>query len=156
MQNRELFKKFNDKSSRDNFRRIYKNYVRCTHDVCIVLKTSFEGEEMLLTGDASKKVFKRLIWEGKDISASYLKMPHHGSKHNMDKKILRKISPDVAIISHDNGHFGTAKDTHPNQEILELLQNENIRILLTNDVVKNNVVIMEKRSHEKDYYVDIL
>lgn len=156
MQNRELFKKFNEKSSRDNLKKIYKNYVKCTHDVCIVLKTLFEDEKMLLTGDASKKVFKRLIREGKDISASYLKMPHHGSKHNMDRKILRKISPEVAIISHDNGHFGAAKDTHPNQEILELLQNENIRILLTNDVVKNDTIIMGKDNHRKDNYVNIL
>lgn len=92
---------------------------------------------MLLTGDASKKVFNRLIREGKDISATYLKMPHHGSKHNMNKKILSEISPKVAIISHNNGHFGAAKDTHPNQEILELLYNEKIKILLTNDVKKD-------------------
>lgn len=156
MQNREVFKKFNAKSTRENFRRIYKDYVKCTHDVCIVLKTFFEDEKMLLTGDASKKVFKRLIREGKDLSASYLKMPHHGSKHNMDKKILRKISPEVAIISHDNGHFGAAKDTHPNQEILELLQSENIKILLTNDIVKNSITIMNKSNHNKDYYVNIL
>lgn len=156
MQNRELFKTFNEKSTRDNFKKIYKNYVKCTHDVCIVLKTFFEDTAMLLTGDASKKVFKRLIREGKDISATYLKMPHHGSKHNIDRKILNKISPKVAIISHDNGHFGVAKDTHPNQEILELLQNDKIKILITNDVIKSNVTIMEKYNHDKDPYVSIL
>ena len=155
MQNRELFKKFNEKSTRDNLKEIYKNYVKCTHDVCMVLKTFFEDKKMLLTGDASKKVFKRLIREGKDISATYLKMPHHGSKHNMNKKILSEISPEVAIISHDNGHFGSAKDTHPNQEILELLQNEKIKILLTNDVKKGDVIIMKKDNHDKDYYVNI-
>lgn len=156
VQNRELFKNFNEKSTRDNFKKIYKNYVKCTHDVCIVLKTFFEDTTMLLTGDASKKVFKRLIREGKDISATYLKMPHHGSKYNMDKKILNKISPKVAIISHDNGHFGAAKDTHPNLEILELLQNEKIKILITNDVIKGNVTIMKKHNHDKDSYVSIM
>ncbi|MBD5540651.1 MAG: hypothetical protein HDR00_05575 [Lachnospiraceae bacterium] len=156
MQNREMFKQFNEKSTRNNLKRIYKNYVKCVHDVCIVLKTSFESETMLLTGDASKKVFNRLIQEGRDISASHLKMPHHGSKHNMNKKILNKIKPEVAIISHDNGHFGTAKDSHPNQEILELLQNKKIKILITNDVIKNNVTIMEKYKHKDDFYVSIL
>lgn len=156
MQNRHLFTKFNSKSTRDNLRKIYEKYIRCTHDVCIVLKTSFEDETMLLTGDASKKVFNRLIREGKDISASYLKMPHHGSKHNMNKKILKEINPRVAIISHDNGHFGTAKDTHPNQEILELLQKEKIEILITNDVRKDNIVIMKKSNHRTDPYVDIM
>lgn len=156
IQNREMFKQFNEKSTRNNLKRIYKNYVKCTHDVCIVLKTSFEGETMFLTGDASKKVFNRLIQEGKDISASYLKMPHHGSKHNMNKTILNKIKPKVAIISHDNGHFGTARDTHPNQEILELLQSKKIKILITNDVIKDNVTIMKKYNHKDDFYVSIL
>lgn len=156
MQNRKSFKKFNEKSTRENFKMIYKNFVNCTHDVCVVLKTFYEDETMLLTGDASKKVFNRLIREGKDITASYLKIPHHGSKHNMNKKILNEIRPDVAIISHGNGHFGASKDTHPNQEILELLRNERIKILITNDVIKGNVTIMKKHNHDKDSYVSIL
>lgn len=52
----------------------------------------------MLTGDAGKKEIRRLIREGKDISATYLKMPHHGSQHNMNKKILSEISPEVAIM----------------------------------------------------------
>lgn len=156
MQNREILKDFNEKSSRNNFKRIYKKYVNCTHDVCIVLKTNFEDTEMLLTGDASKKVFNRLIREGKDISATYLKMPHHGSKHNMNRRILNEISPRVAIISHDNGHFGASKDTHPNQEILDLLEKEKIKILITNSVVKDDVTIMKKSNHDQDPYVSIL
>lgn len=73
----------------------------------------------------------------------------------MNHKILQYIKPKAAIISHDNGHFGASKDTHPNQEILELLQKEKVRILLTNDVVKNNMVIMKRSSHSKDRYVNI-
>lgn len=156
MQNIQILKDFNKKSNRKNFKRIYENYIKCTHDVCLVLKATFDDTSMLLTGDASKKVFNRLIRKGKNISAKYLKMPHHGSKHNMDKKILDQINPQVAIISHDNGHFGSAKDTHPNQEILELLQNGKITILITNDVVKNNVTIMKKHNHDKDPYVNTL
>ena len=155
MKNIELLRMFNDKSNRESLRKIYSGYVKCTHDVCTVLKTTFNNETMLLTGDASKKVFNRLIREGKDISASYLKMPHHGSKHNMSKKILHEIHPDVAIISHNNGHFGKAIDTHPNQEILTLLQSENIKILITNDVIKKGITIMKKYNHNKDLYVEI-
>lgn len=156
MDNIALFRRFNNKATRNNLRKIYGNFVKCTHDVCVVLRTSYDNETFLLTGDASKKVFNRLIREGKDISASYVKMPHHGSKHNMNQKILQYIKPKAAIISHDNGHFGTSKDTHPNQEILELLQKEKVRILLTNDVVKNNMVIMKKSSHSKDRYVNMI
>ena len=151
-----LLRKFNNKSTRENLKEVYKNYVKCTHDVCIVLKTSFENETMLHTGDASKKVFKRLMQEGKDISASYLKMPHHGSNHNMNKKILEEINPKVAIISHNNGRFGKAKDPHPNKEVLNMLQSKNIKILITNDIIKEGIIVMEKNKHKKDFYVNIL
>lgn len=156
MDNITLLRNFNNKASRDNLRKIYKNYVKCTHDVCVVLKTSFDNTPFLLTGDASKKVFNRLIRENKNISATYLKMPHHGSKHNMNEKILKKIKPKTAIISHDNGHFGKSKDTHPNQEVLNLLQKNKVKILITNDVIKSNKVIMKKHNHKKDSYVNIM
>lgn len=155
MENITLFRNFNNKASRENLRKIYKNYVKCTHDVCVVLKTSFDNVPFLLTGDASKKVFRRLIGEGKDISATYLKMPHHGSKHNMNGEILKKINPQTAIISHDNGHFGKSEDTHPNQKILNLLTKNKVRILITNDVIKGNEIIMKKDNHKEDDYVNI-
>lgn len=86
MDNIELLRKYNDKPTRNNLEKIYKNYVKCTHDICLVIKTRFYNKTFLLTGDASKKVFNRLIKEGKDISSTYLKIPHHGSKHNMNQK----------------------------------------------------------------------
>ena len=74
----------------------------------------------------------------------------------MNEKILKKIKPKTAIISHDNGHFGKSKDTHPNQEVLNLLQKNKVKILITNDVIKSNKVIMKKHNHKKDSYVNIM
>ena len=137
-------------------RKIYKNYVKCTHDICTVLWMKFGSEpSVLLAGDASKKVFQRLIREGTDISADYLKIPHHGSRYNMNRKILRQISPKTVIISHDNRRFGKAKDSHPNQETLDLLQSEHVNILITNDVVKNGITVMQKKRHRDDPYIKI-
>ena len=151
------FRRFNMEGSRKVLKKIYKNYVKCTHDVCLVMKMCFPGQKsMLLTGDASKKVFKRLIRENpKSISAYYLKMPHHGSRHNMDEAILDSIKPRTAIISHNNGHFGKAKDSHPNQEVLDMLADRNIKLLITNDVIKNGIRVMKKERHKKDDLVEI-
>ena len=121
----------------------------------MVLMTSFCGEKMLLTGDASKNVFKRLINENKDIRATYLKMPHHGSKHNINEKILKHINPNVAIISHNNSRFGASKDTHPNIEVLEYMQKMDVKILLTNDIIKGGYTYMKKNNHCDDDYVTI-
>lgn len=156
MENSSLFRAFNSKPTRKNLEKIYNNFVKCTHDACIVLRVTYDGKFFLLTGDASKKVFNRLIREGKDISANYLKMPHHGSKYNMNKKILKEIAPEAVIISHKNGHFGKSSDPHPNREILQMLHEENIKVFITNDVIKEGVVCMKKEAHKGDFYVQIL
>ncbi|MCW0314118.1 hypothetical protein NB694_003918 [Pantoea ananatis] len=95
----------------------------------------------LLTGDADRSVFNRLIKKKTCLKANALKVPHHGSIKNLSKRILSKISPSVAIISHDNGKFGKAKDTHPNSEVIKLLNKQSIDVYYTNDVKKNGSVI---------------
>lgn len=156
LQNLDLIRKFNDRPIRKNLKKIYNNYATCAHDVCIVLRADYQGNTFLLTGDASKKVFYRLLREGKEIKADYLKVPHHGSKKNLDEKILDNIAPKVAIISHDSRRFGKAKDPHPNMEVLTLLQEKHVRVLITNDVVKNKLTYMKKADHQKDATVDIM
>ena len=85
-----------------------------------------------------------------------MKVPHHGSKENLDEKILTAIDPKTAIISHNNGRFGRAKDSHPNMEVLTLLEKKHIKILITNDVVKDGLTYMQKAKHKIDAHVDIL
>lgn len=154
--NLDLFRLFNSAPKRETLRAIYKDFIKCAHDACMVLRANYWDKIFLLAGDASKKVFNRLISEGTDISADYLKMPHHGSIQNISKGILDKIQPDAAIISHNNRRFGKAKDTHPNMKVLNILQEKGIRIMLTNDVYKNGKMYMRKASYSGDQYVDIL
>lgn len=155
MSNIELLIKFNQTPNRKLFRSICQKYNERTHDVCIVLKAYYYKKSFLLTGDASKAVFNRLISKGTDISADYLKMPHHGSRHNITNRILAAINPKIAIISHNNRRFGKSKDTHPNKAVLEMLIKRGIQIMLTNDVYKDESLYME-RELIKDDYVEII
>lgn len=120
-----------------------------------MLRCEEKNFSFLLTGDASKKVFKRLIHNNVKIESTCLKVPHHGSKHNLSNKILSCINPEVAIISHNNGRFGKAKDSLPNQEILDMLMKRNTKILITNDVIKNGKIIMKRKNHCSDSYIEI-
>lgn len=156
LHNVQRFRAFNANPSRANMRKIYYSFIRTAHDACIVLKLNYGSKTFLLTGDASKEVFSRLINEGVDISADYLKIPHHGSKKNINRTILASIKPAAAIISHNNRRFGNARDSHPNVEVLNLLKQQGIAIMLTNDVEKNHIVIMEKSDHLGDAFVEIL
>ena len=156
MYNLDLFRQFNSAPNRENLRVIYKRFQKCTHDMCMVLKAGFFDKTFLLTGDASKKVFNRLIENGTDLSADYLKMPHHGSTKNISKDILKSIHPKAIIISHNNRRFGKASDTLPNTEVLAVLEDLGIHIMLTNNVCKDGVIFLQKREHLGDEYIEIL
>lgn len=52
--------------------------------------------------------------------------------------------------------FGKAKDSHPNIEVIEMLQKENIRIVVTNDVIKNNVPIVNKKDNLDDKMIKVI
>lgn len=99
--------------------------------------------DILFTGDADKSVFNRLIKQGNLPTSEVLKVPHHGSKHNLSDKILIKIAPQIALVSHENGLFGAATDAHPNVETIQWLENFCGRqnVYYTNDVVKNENVV---------------
>lgn len=151
-----LIKEISNNSNKKNITKIYDNFIKTTHDACMVLRFDYDNRPMLASGDATKGVFRRLIDEKQVISAYYFKMPHHGSNKNINKKILQEINPNVAIISHNNRFFGKAKDSHPNIEVIEMLQKENIKIVVTNDVIKNNVPIVNKKDNLDDKMIKVI
>ena len=153
--NLQTIRAFNANPTRENYRAIFNTYKQTSHDVCLVLKIEYSRNSFLLTGDASKKVFYRLIDKEKNISANYLKVPHPGSKHNLSEEIIKKIDPKTAIISHNNRRFGKSSDTHPNWEVLYLLQKHNIQLITTNDVVKDDNVVIEKCNNIGNKYVAV-
>jgi beta-lactamase superfamily II metal-dependent hydrolase len=104
----------------------------------IVMRSKCDSaKSCLFTGDADKKVLTRLRRSNHNISAYYLKVPHHGSRYNISRPILRAIAPRVAIISHDSGPFPTSGETHPHEELVDLLRRWGVRDLYTNNVSKN-------------------
>lgn len=136
---------FNEHPNKQNLSIVYENFVKHVHDVCIMLRINFNGVQFLLTGDSSKNVFNRLINDKKCIKAKYLKMPHHGSINNIDENIISKINPEYAIICHNNRKFGNSEDSHPNQEVIDILKRNGIKILTTNNIVKDDKIIHHKQ-----------
>lgn len=60
-----------------------------------------EGEKYLFTGDAGRDAFNHVpqyllnYFKG----VSWMKVPHHGSKHNLDSTIIKHVNPKAAYIS---------------------------------------------------------
>lgn len=99
-----------------------------------------EGTSYLFTGDADESVFRRILKQDESrLRSTVIKMPHHGSKNNINVLTLKQINPSVAIISHNNGLFGSSIDPHPNQGVLDIMSKLSIRAYFTNDVIKNTV-----------------
>lgn len=108
----------------------------------IVFKyNSYNVGDWLFTGDADQSVFNRLIQNNYDISAKFLKVPHHGSRENLSGHILDHIKPQVAVVSHNNRLFGRSKDSHPHHEIIDLLDTNRVRTHYTNNVIKKGKTI---------------
>lgn len=147
----DLLNNFNNKPSKSNILKISKGIKLSSNDSSLVLKTHNTCLDYLFTGDAGKNVFNRLIKEGINLDSRVLKIPHHGSRHNINKTILKKISPEIAIVCHNNRKFGRQVDPHPNTYVTELLKNNVNNTLYTNSVIKNNKITY-KQANRKFYH----
>lgn len=84
---------------------------------------------MMLPGDAEKQVESSILADNGEpaLRADILKAGHHGSKNSTTPAFLAAMHPSVAVISAgEDNPYG-----HPNQELLERLENEGVRILRT-------------------------
>lgn len=59
-----------------------------------------KDEVFLFTGDAGKEALTRVLdkYEGLE-NINWLKVPHHGSKHNLNNDIISRLHPKVSYIS---------------------------------------------------------
>ena len=60
------------------------------------------------------------------MSASVLKVAHHGSKYSTSDIFLETVKPGIAVISVGKNSYG-----HPTQETLKRLEEFGIKILRT-------------------------
>lgn len=119
---------------------LLSSYTLNANQASIVFKHEFGGTKYLFTGDADTNVFYRIERDGHNIQSNFLKVPHHGSRHCLDRHILGLINPDVAVVSHNNRRFGRSTDPHPHREVIDLLDNLAIETHYTNDVIKDRIV----------------
>lgn len=68
--------------------------------IVFLLETD-EGDKFLFTGDAGRDAFNHIPQEllASFKGVKWMKVPHHGSKHNLDSTIIRHVNPKVAYIS---------------------------------------------------------
>jgi len=124
----------------------------------LVLRYSYEGTEVLFTGDISEEDERLLLAQGADVSADILKVAHHGSKYSSTEDFLSAVSPDAAVISCGAGNlYG-----HPHGETLERLQAAKADIYRTDTegailvkLKKDGTFAIEPITERKPFYENI-
>lgn len=104
--------------------------VNSTTDVnnsSIVLMITYGATRFLFTGDAERDAEQMILSSGADLSATVLKVGHHGSANSTTYPFLREIMPKYAIISVGKGNsYG-----HPTDDALSRLRDADVKVYRT-------------------------
>ena len=97
------------------------------NDTSIVMKVVYGETSFLFTGDATRIAEADILDAGYDLSATVLKVGHHGSDTSTSYPFLREIMPKYAIISvgKDNTYG------HPTDNTLSRLRDADVAVLRT-------------------------
>jgi len=92
------------------------SYSNPSNNVSVAGRLVYGQTEILLTGDVEKKVENFLNNQG--IESDILKLGHHGSKTSSNANFLKKVDPEVIVISVGERN----KYKHPSKEVLERIK----------------------------------
>ena len=101
------------------------------NDNSIVTYTNLNNHNIILMGDATKKVENYLINEYNLPKMDILKVGHHGSKTSTSENFLKIVNPKYALISvGKNNNYG-----HPNKEVINRLKNKKVYTTKDNGMI---------------------
>ena len=105
----------------------------------IVCKLYYKNFSMLFTGDIEETSEKQILQVYRNnlsvLKSTILKVGHHGSKTSSTQDFVNAVNPKIALIGvGENNKFG-----HPNEGVLERLENLGIQIYRTD---KNGEIML--------------
>jgi len=101
---------------------------RFINDTSIRIHLMYKKHSAFLPGDCHANMWP----ENQVVPCEIVKLPHHGHRGSMTKRILKQMCPRYAVISVSNSR----KDDCPAKEILSLLHENNVEVLFTDAVKK--------------------
>ena len=98
-----------------------------TNNSSIVLRVDYGATSFLFTGDAETTAEKDILEAGYDVSATVLKVGHHGSETSSSYQWLREVGAEYAVIQVGTGNsYG-----HPHELILSRLRDADMTVYRT-------------------------
>lgn len=80
-----------------------------------ILAASFGGGYHVFTGDAGAEALERVARPGILEGCAWMQIPHHGSRHNITKRLIRHFRPEVGFVSADG-------ERHPYASVIEAFE----------------------------------
>ena len=97
------------------------------NNTSIVLKITYGETSFLFTGDAEREEEQDILNRNFDLSATVLKVGHHGASTSTSYPFLREIMPEYAVISvGSKNRYG-----HPTEETLSRLRDADVTVYRT-------------------------
>lgn len=123
---------------------LYENYVKgkitwydnettnLINETSVVSYIDYEGIKILLTGDTGKQGLQNVFdyMDEKDIDLKNLKIfqvPHHGSRKNVNKQLLKSFKADFCIISCPK----EGEPKHPSKRLINLMNELGHKVYVT-------------------------
>ena len=103
----------------------------------IVARVDYGSFSMMLAGDAEEQTEHRLLTKELDLKTRVLKIGHHGSKYASSGDFLKRVQPEVAIVSCGAwNRYG-----HPSQAVLDRLRAANANVKLYRTDLQGEITI---------------
>lgn len=119
------------------------------NNTSLVLKITYGSTSFLFTGDAEREVEQDILNKGFDLSATVLKVGHHGGATSTTYPFLREVMPEYAIISVGKNN----QYHHPTEDVLSRLKDADVTVYRTDlngDIIAKsdgkNVTIITKKN----------
>ena len=107
----------------------------------IVMKVNYGNISVLMAGDMETVGERDLLKRSHGLSSQILKVSHHGDRDSTSDEFLKRLQPEIAIISVGEGN----KYARPHQEVLDRLNRTGARVYRT-DI--NGAIILKTDGNE--------
>ncbi len=108
----------------------------------IVARLDYGSFSMMLAGDAEEQTEHRLLTKELDLKSRVLKIGHHGSKYASSADFLKRVQPEIAIVSCGAwNRYG-----HPSQAMLDRLRAANANAKLYRTDLQGEITITTRGS----------
>ena len=103
----------------------------------IVARLDYGSFSMMFAGDAEEQTEHRLLTKELDLRSRVLKIAHHGSKYASSGDFLKRVQPEIAIVSCGAwNRYG-----HPSQAVLDRLRAANANVKLYRTDLQGEITI---------------